>query len=190
MGNSGSHPTAISADTRRPDIVRFEQECVLFFEEAMQVFGMPKSIGQIYGLLYASPEPLSFSDIVERLGISKGSASQGMQMLRSIGAIGVADSRGGIPAASSAGNGNESSRREYYQPALSLRQLMSGILRERVTPLAVTSTQRVKRLRELASEFGDGGGFYMDRVKRLELWRQRIRRVLPLLSALLGPKRP
>ena len=61
------------------------------FADIVSALGIPKSIGQIYGLLYASATPLSFSDIVERLEISKGSVSQGLQLLRSLGAINVAD---------------------------------------------------------------------------------------------------
>ena len=63
-------PSSVSADGA------FARECAQFFEETVRLFGVPPSVGQIYGLLYASPEPLSFTDIVERLEISKGSASQ------------------------------------------------------------------------------------------------------------------
>ena len=66
-----------------------------FFAEIVQLFGIPKSVGQIYGLLYASPKPLGFTAIVERLEISKGSASQGLQLLRSLGAINEAEAKDG-----------------------------------------------------------------------------------------------
>jgi DNA-binding transcriptional regulator GbsR (MarR family) len=46
-----------------------------------QLIGMPRSIGQIYGLLFLSPKALSLDDIVEQLGISKGSASTGTRQL-------------------------------------------------------------------------------------------------------------
>ena len=65
----------------------FQIQCAEMFAELVQIFGVPKSVGQIYGVLYATPEPLSFSDIVEQLNISKGSASQGLQLLRSLGAV-------------------------------------------------------------------------------------------------------
>ena len=155
----------------------FQTECATFFSEVVQVFGVPKSVGQIYGLLYASPEPLSFSDIVERLDISKGSASQGLQLLRSLGAIKVADATGG-----------EAPRRIAYEPELSLRRLVSGVMQERISPLAVAGTDRLGRLRELAESGGGASDFYLDRVKQLETWRRRLRTVLPVLSMLLGPK--
>jgi hypothetical protein len=82
----------------------------------------------------------------------------------------------------------EPSRRDYYEPELGLRRLVSGILQERVTPLATAGVGRLARLRELAERDGQVGDFYLDRVKQLETWRRRLKTVLPVLSALLGPK--
>lgn len=167
LATSTPAPAAISGT--------FESECVGFFAEIVQLFGVPKSVGQIYGLLYASPSPLGFSDIVERLKISKGSASQGLQLLRSLGAINEAE-------------GGET-RGVAYEPELSLRQLVTGVLRERVAPMASTGTDRLKRLKELAEQSPENTKFYLDRTKQLETWRKRFTTVMPLLTALLGPKK-
>ena len=175
----------------------------------VQVFGVPKSVGQIYGLLFASPVALSFSDIVERLDISKGSASQGLQWLRSLGAINVAD-----PVGDESQISNSESQiklrgmRAAYTPELGLRRLVSGLLQERVAPLATTGADRLSKLRELAeqadrmadsahsgadlrrlsSDVRNSKNFHIDRVRQLETWRRRLRTVLPVLSVLLGPK--
>lgn len=158
----------------------------------VQVFGVPKSVGQIYGLLYASPEPLSFSDIVERLDISKGSVSQGLQLLRSLGSINVAAAKPFVaagPAIASPGPGSgDAPRREYYEPELRLRELVNGILRERMAPLAAAGNGRLGRLRELAVRDGGDDDFLLGRARHLERWRRRLRAVLPVLAMLLGPK--
>jgi hypothetical protein len=177
----------------------FVRECVEVFADAVQLFGVPRSVGQIYGLLYSSPLPLSFSDIVEQLRISKGSASQGLQLLRELGAIHISDSKlnapldkrdarqaGGAPG--SAIHTAEAGRREYFEPELSLRKLLGAILSERMAPLASTSVNRLTRLRELADQVGDGNDFYLDRVKQLNTWRKRLKAALPVLGALLGSK--
>ena len=165
----------------------FQTECATFFSEVVQVFGVPKSVGQIYGLLYASSEPLSFSDIVERLEISKGSASQGLQLLRSLGAVNVAD-QSDDREHSHSHSGGEASRRIAYEPELSLRRLVSGVMQERISPLALAGTDSLGRLRELAETDGAASDFYLDRVRQLETWRRRLRTVLPVLGVLLGPK--
>jgi HTH-type transcriptional regulator, glycine betaine synthesis regulator len=179
-----SRPTS-EAVTSTP----FEQECVLFFEEIVQLFGVPKSVGQIYGLLYASPAPLSFSDIVDRLGISKGSASQGLQLLRSLGAILEADAV--TPAINLNGSGSSSPRatRVVYAPELSLRQLVTGVLRERIAPMATNSGKRLSRLKDLAGQSQEGTEFYLERASQLTKWSRRFTTVLPVLTALLGPKK-
>ena len=151
---------------------------------------MPKSVGQIYGLLYASPEPLGFSAIVERLEISKGSASQGLQLLRSLGAIIEAER---ISEISNQGSGSQiaprASRSVAYEPELSLRQLVTGVLRERIAPMASSGVDRLKRLKELAEQSPANAKFYLGRTKQLETWRKRFTTVMPLLTALLGPKK-
>jgi HTH-type transcriptional regulator, glycine betaine synthesis regulator len=203
-------PTMSPAATRVQNA--FQAECVQFFAEVVQIFGVPRSVGQIYGVLYASPAPLSFSDIVERLDISKGSASQGLQLLRSLGAIneakceelgaknkavsakrdadtslsGLGISPSPLTSLPLAGDGTRNAR-IAYEPELSLRRLVSGVLRERMTPLAATSADRLNRLRELAEQDGEGNDFYLERAKQLNTWRRRLRTVLPVLSALLGP---
>jgi len=71
---------------------------------------------------------------------------------------------------------------------LSLRRLVSGLLQERITPLAAAGTDRLGRLRELAKSDGEASDFYLDRVRQLEAWRRRLKAVLPVLTMLLGPK--
>jgi DNA-binding transcriptional regulator GbsR (MarR family) len=162
---------------RSPAAEEFSRECMKFFGEAVQLFWIPPSVGQIYGLLYASQEPLSFSDIFEQLDISKGSVSQGLNLLRSLGAV----------HAVTAGGAN--GRREYFSPELSLRKLLRGVLDERVRPLAGKSAGRLAHLRELADRIeGRERIFRRARVQQLNTWRRRMKAVVPVLSMLLRPK--
>lgn len=183
--------TLKTAEATRPPA--FEQECIIFFQEIVQLFGVPKSVGQIYGLLYASPEPLGFSEIMDRLEISKGSVSQGIQLLRSLGAIVEADPASPSTSTSSSNSAGSLSTsrttRVVYMPELSLRQLVTGVLRERIAPMAAPGTERLKRLKQLATASPANEAFYLGRAKQLEGWRKRFNTVLPLLSALLGPKK-
>jgi DNA-binding transcriptional regulator GbsR (MarR family) len=170
---------AVQAMASRPSLAdEFSRECVNFFGEAMQLFGLvPPSVGQIYGLLYSSPVPLSYSDIFERLDISKGSASQGLKLLRSVGAVHT------VPPS------DANSRREYFSPELSLRRLLHGTLDERVRSRAGKSAERLARIRELAErERRSEREFRLCRVQKLEFWRRRLKAVVPVLGRLLGSK--
>ncbi|MFT3780848.1 MAG: transcriptional regulator [Nibricoccus sp.] len=158
-----------------------------FFADIVQLFGVPKSVGQIYGLLYASPEPLGFAEIVARLEISKGSASQGLQLLRSLGAIIEVDRPSQI--LNSTSGIKREARGVAYEPELSLRQLVTGVLRERIAPMAAPGAERLKKLKTLAEHSPENAKFYLARTKQLETWRKRFTTVLPLLTVLLGPKK-
>ena len=69
-----------------------ELEAIDYFVRFMSLLGMPRSVGEIYGLLYFSPDPLSMDVIAAKLGISIGSASQGLRTLRSLKAVKVTKS--------------------------------------------------------------------------------------------------
>jgi len=57
-----------------------ELEVIQIFVQIAQVLGLPKSVGEIYGLLFCAMEPLNFDEIMRRLTISKGSTGQGRQL--------------------------------------------------------------------------------------------------------------
>lgn len=66
---------------------------VSYFVDAAALLGIPKSVAAIYGICFASAEPLSHSDIHARLELSAGSISQGLKLLREVGALRVAEAR-------------------------------------------------------------------------------------------------
>ena len=65
----------------------WEKAVIDLFLNASNSFGLPKSYGQIYGLLFCRDQPLAMDEVVEILKISKGSASQGLRALRQLGAV-------------------------------------------------------------------------------------------------------
>ena len=64
------------------------------FINFLRLIGLPKSVGEIYGLLFMAPRPMAMDEIMERLEISLGAASQGLKLLRSFGAVRVVYERG------------------------------------------------------------------------------------------------
>ncbi len=165
-----TRPTAPVDDIPRDPV--FERECVALFSEFLHVLGVPKSIGAIYGLLYAVPAPLCFADIVERLGVSKGSVSQGLTFLRQSGAVKVV-----------AVNGD---RREFFEPELGLRRLASGLIKGKIQPLTHETKVAVARLKLHAGSARDGRNeFQVARIEQLETWRRQLGRLLPVVNALL-----
>lgn len=151
----------------------FEAEIIELFVRMAQIVGLPKSIGQIYGLIFASPKPIDFDTIVRRLAISKGSASQGLRFLRSAGAVnGVS-----VPGR----------RSEHYVPETSLRALVSGFLKEQIEPHLDNGVERLAKIRELSAGLQSGDQDVLaSRIDRLEMWRNRAVGVLPFALRFLG----
>lgn len=150
-----------------------EAEAVELFVGLVRVVGLPKSVGQIYGLLYISNVPLSLDDIADRLEISKGSASQGLKFLRATGAVRLCD---GI-----------STRRDHYEAETGLRALATGFLKEQIEPHLESGQDRLDRLKLLAGTAPVAERAHvLQRVKQLENWHRRAAGLLPLLIRFLG----
>lgn len=155
----------------------FEQECVTLFSRYLHVLGVPRSIGGIYGLLYASPSPLCFVEIVKKLGMSKGTVSQGLSFLRQSGAINVVEEEG--------------DRREFFTPELGLRKLASGLIKGKIEPLAKETQGAVARLKNHARTARSGQNeFQMERIEQLESWHRQLGRMLPLVQTILKVSSP
>ena len=152
----------------------WERQVVAIFVDGVRVLGLPRSIGEIYGLLFISESSLSLDDLVRRLQISKGSASQGLRLLKSLGA--VREAEGGVE------------RRTYYEPAIELKRLAGGFIREQIRPHLESGKTKIGRLAITTRDIDDPvrRKFLSERVERLETWMRRGGKVLPVLQKLLG----
>ena len=157
-----------------PDLSPLERQMIDVFVDGVKVIGLPKSLGEIYGLLFLSPTPLSLDDVTEKLQLSKGSASQGLRMLRALGAVQEAPSQVG--------------RRTLYVPDVDLKRLVGGFIREQVRPHLESGKTKCRRLLKNAADVDDPHlkKFYRDRIHKLDGWMNRGRIVLPLIQRMLG----
>ncbi len=151
-----------------------ERQVVAFFVDGVRVLGLPRSIGEIYGLLFISSEALSLDDLVTRLEISKGSASQGLRLLKNLGAVREAEGGG--------------ERRTYYLPSIELKRLAGGFIREQIRPHLESGKTKIGQLAETTRDISDPvrREFLTERIDRLETWLRSGGRVLPVLQKLLG----
>ena len=162
----------------------YEAGLVEIFADLAELFGNPKSYGQIYGLLFANEQPLSMEEIAMRLAISQGSTSQGLRQLEAFGAVVKERSNG--------------SRQALYTAKLEMKLLISGFLKERVIPRLESTESRVKALRDsltanplkpqaqvsaLSSSSLASARF---RLNRLAKWHRSARTILPLARKILG----
>lgn len=140
-----------------------------------QMVRMPKSVGEIYGLLFTSAASMSFEDVVAKLEISSGSVSQGLRQLRSLGAVRTAYVAG--------------DRRDHYVAETDLRKLVSSFLRGNIEHHLLSGQERLSYLDSLMSRNeslqSTTRQFLEERVETLRAWNEQARAILPIVIQVL-----
>lgn len=158
-------------------VEEYESGLAGIFADLAELFGNPKSYGQIYGLLFASERPLSMEEIAKRLDISQGSISQGLRQLEAFGAV--------------VKERNDGSRQAVYTAKLEMKLLISGFLKERVIPRLESTEARVEEIRgaldadkqSLDEAFLETADHRLGRVAK---WHRSARTLLPIARKILG----
>lgn len=173
LAKDGPLPSGLVLPGDRPaHLVGFETDLVDFFVDAAELLGVPKSVAAIYGMVFASPEPLSFADIASRINFSKGSVSQGIRVLREVGALKEVSVK--------------ADRAELFAPDLELRKLIQRFIEQRLQRQLETGRTRLVALKKSAESFsGPRQKELVQRVKKLQQWHDRSRALLPLAKTFL-----
>jgi DNA-binding transcriptional regulator GbsR (MarR family) len=157
---------------RPADQVAFENSVVGFFVDAADLLGVPKSVAAIYGVVFASPVPLSFADIDARLDVSKGSISQGLRVLREVGALKEVS--------------READRAELFTPDLEMRKLVGRFLENRLQKQLDAGHTRLAGLKKSVAMFpAPAQKELLQRIRKLQQWHDRSRALLPLAKGFL-----
>ncbi len=158
----------MSSEVNNDESAVLRAQVLEFFSDTVRVLGLPKSVGELYGLLFISKKALSLDDMVEQLGMSKGGVSQGLKMLRTLGAVREVDKLPG--------------RKVYYEADVELKSLVGGFIREEIRPHLDSAKVKIEGMKAVGVE---GDPFYSDRIKKLSTWRKRAGLVLPILQKIL-----
>jgi DNA-binding transcriptional regulator GbsR (MarR family) len=152
----------------------WESAVIDLFLNAANSFGLPRSYGQIYGLLFCRDQALSMYEVMDLLQISKGSASQGLRALRQFGAVSSTYAQG--------------DRKEHFVAEISLRKLVSGFLREQADPHLEKGVARLKHIEELlkGSVSNDSQIRGVRRHELLSGWHRQMSRLLPWVKMIVG----
>ena len=145
-----------------------EIEAIDMFINFLRMVGLQKSIGEIYGLLFVSARPLSMGDIMNRLDISLSAASQGLKLLRGLGAI-----KGG--------------RYVHFAVDLELGKFATVFIKERLRPRVERALERIQHMESLLAEMpAEERQATSQRLIRLRHWLEKGEKMLP--SALKIPR--
>ena len=120
--------------------------------------GFNKAMGQIYGLLYLSKEPVSLGEIAEQLGISKGNASLNIRIMERWRVIQPVSKKG--------------DRKDYYKAETDFWKIVHDIINERdkkeIDHTLNTISSIFDSVKEIASDDPNPeNSFYKERLERM-----------------------
>lgn len=166
--------SAVETEHSQSSLSPWESATIEVFVRAANLIGLPRSLGEIYGLLFCSEQPLAFDDLQQRLGISRGSVSQGLKLLRQLGAVRPHYVTG--------------SRRDYFMPELSMKRLVSGFIKNQFKPHLESGVTRLDYIQQLIDlEADDALRCHAEvRLGTLRTWQRRTEKLVPVVMAVLG----
>jgi HTH-type transcriptional regulator, glycine betaine synthesis regulator len=159
----------------KPALSELEKEVVDIFVRVAGALSLPRSVGELYGVLFISPEPMCMDDLMSKLKISKGSTSQGLKILRSFGAVKPVYMAG--------------DRRDFFTAEAGLRTIVSGFVSEQIKPHLENGKARMARIEQLMDAEEPGRKeFIAERIERLQGWQKRASALLPFALNFIKPE--
>ncbi|HEY5705987.1 MAG TPA: hypothetical protein VIS96_10475 [Terrimicrobiaceae bacterium] len=149
-----------------------ELEAIDMFINFLRLIGLQKSVGEIYGLLFVSSRPLCMEEIMNRLNLSLGAASQGLKLLRGVGAVKAVYSPG--------------DRRDHFAADLELSKFATVFIKEELHPRVERALKRIQHMESLIAQLPAGElQATKKRLDRLRHWLEKGEKMLPWLLRFL-----
>jgi len=151
-------------------VSRFSELCA----RGADALGLPRSWGQIYALLYMSPNPLGLEEITHQLSLSKGAVSMTVRQLAQFGLVRRVWQQG--------------DRRDYYEAVEDFRSILRKFLNTTIKPKLENAADVLDQIeRELITENKNDPSlhFRRSRIRKLKSLRKKILSLLPLAEDLL-----
>lgn len=142
--------------------------------EIAESFAFSRTVGQIYGFLYASPRPISLDEIAQGIGISKSNASINLRILEDWGAVKPVWIKG--------------SRRDHYEANLNLKELIASRIKEglskRVNKIDTSLKEFEENLKNLSPDSSSDTIVLHKRLEEIKKLAARAQKAITVLSQL------
>jgi DNA-binding transcriptional regulator GbsR (MarR family) len=143
-------------------------------------WGFSKIMGQLYGLLYLSPESLTLDEMAENLSISKGNVSINIRALERWNMVRQVWVKG--------------DRKDFYEAETDFWKIVRGVLKEREKKEFDQALGSINGLRKRGEEIhkkakSADSAFAVDRLKKLEDFISTMDQVVGMVLTLEDLKR-
>jgi DNA-binding transcriptional regulator GbsR (MarR family) len=123
--------------------------------------GLSRTVGQLYALLFLSGEPLCLDYMVERLKISKGSASTNIRELEKWGAVRKVWVKG--------------SRKDFYEANPDTLRIVINRFKMGIQQRVNEMSEGINRFKKIISEIEDR--LTLEEKKKAQLYKEKFRKV-------------
>lgn len=137
-------------------------------EQSAEVYGLSRSAGRIYGVLYFADEPLSIPELVDRTGYAKSTVSNVTRTLSRLGLIHRRSSDGG-------------GRRVRFAAEREIWYIIQDVFRQYVQRELQTTHRTLRRAER---GLGDADGVEAERIRELRETYEDLQEVVELASGL------
>lgn len=152
------------------DAAAVREDVIESIERSAEVYGLSRSAGRVYGVLYFADEPLSISELVEETGYAKSTISNVTRKLTRIGMIHRRSSEGG-------------GRRVRFTPETEPWFIIQDVLRQYVDrEMEMTQRTLDRALDDLDQRDGDHVKRDRERIEELLLTYERLQTLLELTT--------
>jgi DNA-binding transcriptional regulator GbsR (MarR family) len=154
------------------DLARMKHDFIEALGRISSFWGFGKMTGQLYGLLYLSPKPLTLDEMKDQLGVSKGNVCVNIRNLESLGMARKLWIRG--------------DRRDYYEAETDFWKMIKTTLREREQKEFDRGLQTLAACLSVVSEesAGEEADFYRQRLTHIRDFFTTAYRVINAILAL------
>jgi DNA-binding transcriptional regulator GbsR (MarR family) len=143
-------------------------------EQSAEVYGLSRSAGRIYGVLYFATDPLSIPELVERTGYAKSTVSNVTRTLTRVGLIRRRSSDGG-------------GRRVRFTAEREVWFIVQDVFQQYVYRELQTTHREIRRAERRLGDAGgadDAGGVEAERIRELRETYADLREIVELVSDL------
>lgn len=146
------------------------EEVIESIERSVEVYGLSRSAGRVYGVLYFAADPLSIPELVEETGYAKSTISNVTRTLTRVGLIRRRSSGGG-------------GRRVQFEAATDLWYVVQDVFQQYVAREMATTRRTLDRALSRLDEAGvDSDAVEYDRIRRLSRTYDDVETLLELAT--------
>ena len=146
----------------------FQAQTIELFVRAADALSLPRSAGQVYGLLFSTSRPLNLDEMTTLLSASRGGTWEGLDWLRQMGAV----EKLFLPGV----------RKDHYRAEVNLRKLAGGILRMRIEPHLENGRDHLESLSLSIDGESPEADFQRERLGKVETWHHLLNNLLPMIK--------